>query len=278
MSVSNDHPNMAGPATPISVSDGLSALHTAVIQNNLDRVQNILADGEIGVDQRTPAGATPLMFAGLFGRLGAFAYLFEKGAIPDKKDGQGFSVVDYTRHLPFTEELLAKYQPLAQGILSPSRQERRWILAILKGHRKDRKRGRCSRHRKITIDPAPHAVEQEAAPQPGAQPASVLETRIDFLRRGKVVERCRVQVLNRAEFDFKLGRKSMGVIGNKSLAISGWLGAKAQALFNIERLLDNKTYSALAGHGCNVVGTQLHDRPLDAVRLNRKGTALANQD
>lgn len=71
----------------------MSELHRAAGNGSIEWAEAVLSGGMIGVDERTPDGVTPLMFASLKGHLRIVRMLLHKGANVAIIDGEGFSAL-----------------------------------------------------------------------------------------------------------------------------------------------------------------------------------------
>lgn len=176
------------PSTPAST--GLTALHVAVINNDLLEVRTLLSSKEHAVDARTTEGATPTMLASLYGRHKMFIYLLHKGASIAKRDFGGFACIDYAKHLDFVQPLLDKYKSVAHE--QPRLSGRKMIEDFL---------------RPFSLMVEQDHVEVNETPRTEA-PVQNLERRVNFHRKVGMLEIVEVRRIAAAEWDFDLGRKT----------------------------------------------------------------------
>lgn len=204
-------------STSAPSSTGLTALHIAVITNNRGEVRALLNSKEHAVDERTPTGATALMLASLYGRSSIFIYLLQKSASLSKQDYEGFDCMDYVKHLPFTKPLLEKWELEAVAVENPRRSGRKFIYHFVRPFSSIAKQGRL---RATTVENPPtqdsaaqtvpaKVVPSQILPQlPPQASGEESERRIDFLRRGGVLEIIESRSLALVEWPFKLKRKT----------------------------------------------------------------------
>jgi hypothetical protein len=235
-------------------TNGLTALHAAVLQDDREQVRALLQSHEYGVDVRSSTGATPLMIASLYGRTKIFFYLVKKKASLQKCDHQNVTVLQYAKG-PSVRQLLREYQHIATR--EPRRSGRYAIYYFLKHAIKNDqpRRGPGAQFPDTSAS---------ATPTSGPPPSTM------FLRSrdGKHLELVGVQRIATTEVDIDLGRKSTGLIRGKNeaaipyrFAISGWAGVKGNSV------LCNKDYSGLVRSVCNMYGFKLEANWLDNVGL-----------
>lgn len=178
--------------------DGLTDLHLAVICNDRDGLRSILSTREYGVDARTSNGATPLMMACLFGRTYAFHCLIKKRASAVKKDHQGFSPLDYAKHLPFVEDTFNRYQAFTGQ--QPSHSGRQTIYSILQTAIQ-------AAHNQKQYESKEADLEMPSAAVPVA-PVAEDKMETVFFRDGDLLQIAQARILKSAQFNIKLGSKA----------------------------------------------------------------------
>lgn len=178
---------MSSPSSTPPASTDLSALHVAVINNDVAKVRALLHSKEHAPDERTSNGATPIMLASLYGRHKAFIYLLHKGASISKRDFDGFACMDYVKQLEFVQPLLDKYKSVARE--QPRLSGRKMIEDFLR--------------------PFSAMIEQDQTQTPRVEaPVPNVERRVIFHRNRGMLEIVEVRRLAAAEWDFDLGRKT----------------------------------------------------------------------
>ena len=81
--------------TDTSDHRGLTALNCASIKGDLELVKILLARGQADVNQTSPKGCSPLIYAGRGGYSEVVRYLLEKRASPLKQDNSGGTVLHH---------------------------------------------------------------------------------------------------------------------------------------------------------------------------------------
>ena len=74
---------------------GLTPLNCAAIKGELDLVKMLISRGQADVNQTSPKGCTPLIYAGRGGYAEVVRYLLEKKASPLKQDNAGGTVLHH---------------------------------------------------------------------------------------------------------------------------------------------------------------------------------------
>lgn len=182
------------PPSTLEASTGLTALHLAVINNDLLKVRELLASKEHGVDERTTTGATPLMLASLYGRSRIFMYLLFESATMFKQDFQGFTCVDYVKHEDFAKPLLEKYEAIAGQ--KPRHAGRKKIDKFLRPFA-------CMLKPDLLEEKEEIETIQFEAPL-----GQALERRVVFHRKVGMLEILEIRRLAAAKWDFDLGLKT----------------------------------------------------------------------
>lgn len=266
----------AMPSSSVSMggSDGLTALHLAVLANDVAKVRKLFSDREYGVDQRTATGTTAVMLAALFGRNEIFLYLVRKRASLGKKDNQGLNTLDYVKQMsPLIQDLVRKYKSIAPT--KPDGVGRRNIYGVLKALARDRNKaydqGRADARGEAQVQARAQAQAQLTTPvhleQSIAQQPSQDSIRTVFLRSvdGKQQEFVEVRQIAAAEHNSNIGRKCTGFIramdgsGTHIFAVSGWGGMKGK------NVLDNKEYAELVRRVAALLGFELQGNWMDCV-------------
>ena len=88
---------------------GLTPLNCAAIKGDLNLVKNLISRGQADVNQTSPKGCTPLIYAGRGGYAEVVRYLLEKRASPLKQDNAGGTVLHHAiekGHLNVLEVML----------------------------------------------------------------------------------------------------------------------------------------------------------------------------
>ena len=88
---------------------GLTALNCAAIKGDLEIVKTLISRGQADVNQTSPKGCTPLIYAGRGGYQDVVRYLLEKRASPLKQDNAGGTVLHHAiekGHLAVLEVML----------------------------------------------------------------------------------------------------------------------------------------------------------------------------
>lgn len=74
---------------------GLTPLNCAAIKGDLELVKLLISRGQADVNQTSPKGCTPLIYAGRGGYAEVVRYLLEKRASPLKQDNAGGTVLHH---------------------------------------------------------------------------------------------------------------------------------------------------------------------------------------
>ena len=88
---------------------GLTPLNCAAIKGEFELVKTLISRGQADVNQTSPKGCTPLIYAGRGGYSDVVRYLLEKRASPLKQDNAGGTVLHHSiekGHLQVLEVLL----------------------------------------------------------------------------------------------------------------------------------------------------------------------------
>ena len=88
---------------------GLSPLNCAAIKGNIELVKTLVSRGQADVNQTSPKGCSPLIYAGRGGFSEVVRYLLEKRASPLKQDNAGGTVLHHAiekGHLSVLEVML----------------------------------------------------------------------------------------------------------------------------------------------------------------------------
>lgn len=108
----------------LCLSTGLTALHFAVINDDLFNVRTLFHSKEPAIDEQTPIGATPSILASLYRTHNIFFYLRHNAASIFKYNFKGFTYIDYTNYSDFIKLLLKKYKTVAREKLRVSGRQR----------------------------------------------------------------------------------------------------------------------------------------------------------
>lgn len=268
----------SGTNTSVPSSNGLTALHLAVLANDYATVRKIASDREHGIEARTATGTTAYMLSALYGRTDIFLFLTLKKASPYKKDVQGNNALDYVKQeLPFVKYLIQEYKNIADS--KPDRVGRRLIYGVLKARQRDsknayeqgRKDAGATTQAQAQLQP-PVDVEQDS-PQQTLQDPSV---RFVFLRSpdGKQQEFVEVRRIAAAEHGDPR-RHCTGFVhgaGENSthmFAISGW-GSVDDKNAVFRNVLDNKEFTELVKRVAALIGFELKGNHFDHVSICRR--------
>lgn len=106
--------NVGHLAEPLEVDlpnhQGLTPLNCAAIKGDLDMVKCLVSRGQAKIDQTSPKGCTPLIYAGRGGYEQVVEYLIEKKADALKQDNAGGTVLHHAiekNHIGVLETMLA---------------------------------------------------------------------------------------------------------------------------------------------------------------------------
>lgn len=274
-------------------SNGLTALHLAVLANDYIKVRKIASEREHGIEACTATGTTAYMLSALYGRTDIFLFLTLKKASPYKKDNQGNNALDYVKQeLPFVQDLIQQYKNIA--VSKPDRVGRRLIYGVLKARQRDSKKayaqGRADAGVEAQAEGQAEAQAEGQAQtqaQPQVQPSLDVEqdspqqalqdptVRLVFLRSpdGKQQEFVEAKRVAIAEHGY-IGRKCTGFIytADKNdpykFAVSGWGRAEDKnAVFR--NVLDNSEYTELVKRVATLIGFELKANHFDQVSICR---------
>lgn len=277
---------------------GLTPVHLAVLQNDLNKLTTLIESREYGVDALDSRKATPLMLAAVSGRADAFMYLMKKGGSRKREDRDGFKVVQYL--LPQnTERMASIYEPYTRKGFC--QQDREVIVGFWKAYGKVTRQGGphlkekekvpvtgtapvttpTSDTKPVTTPATAPAIAPIAAPASAPDAATIAavpsnapttidgETRDIIIHHENEVIFGKIIVQASAKFDKDMSQKTMAAIRGRAegspfqiLAISGWTGEKVEEGMTV---IDNHKYTRLTKAVSEMFGLVLNGNPVDYV-------------